>query len=278
VNLPELSFLQIPAWSRERYAGDRFSYMTAGPTHAPPLLLLHGIGSNSIGWRFQYAGLADRFRMIGWNAPGYMLSDNLLADTPGERAYADALSDFLTALGIERFDLLANSFGTRVAQDFAHFHPGRIMRAVFTGTSVAAERSAEERARMVEARAAQVAGGGYGFGERAAALLGSHASAQTFAIVQHTLRATRPQGFMQAVRFGANAGVPALGAGLTMPLLMIQGEDDRVTPFAANAARLAAAVPQATLVMLEGCGHLPEIEMPVRVNQLVLEFLSPRPA
>jgi pimeloyl-ACP methyl ester carboxylesterase len=278
VNLPELSFLQIPEQSRDRYVGDRFSYMTAGPAQAPPLLLLHGIGSNSMGWRFQYAGLADRFRMIGWNAPGYMLSDTLLADTPGQRDYAEALNDFLTALGIGRFDLLANSFGTRVAQDFAHFHPGRIRRAVFTGTSVAVERPVEERARIVEARAAQVAGGGYGFGERAAALLGSNASAETFAIVQHLLRATHKQGFMQAARFGANAGAPPLGAGLTMPLLMVQGGDDRVTPLAANAARLAAVVPQARVVMLEGCGHLPEIEMPVRVNQLIQEFLSPKPA
>src|SRR5207249_6499691 len=155
-----------------------------------------------MGWRFQYAGLADRFRLIGWNAPGYMLSDNLVADAPGERDYADALSDFLAALGIEHLDLMANSFGTRVAQNFAHFHPGRITRAVFTGTSVAVERTPEERARMVEARAAQIGGGGYNFGERAAALLGSHASAETFAIVQHALRATHPKGFMQAVRFG----------------------------------------------------------------------------
>jgi pimeloyl-ACP methyl ester carboxylesterase len=277
VNLPEMSFLQIPARSRDRYDGDRFSYMEAGPAEAPPLILLHGIGSNSMGWRYQYAGLADRFRMIGWNAPGYMLSDSLLADTPGQRDYADALFEFLAALGIERFDLLGNSFGTRVAQDFAHFHRGRIARAVFTGTSVSVERPMPERARMVEARAAQVANGGYGFGERAAALLGSHASAATFAIVQHALRATNPQGFMQAARFGANADVSPLGAGLTMPLLMIQGADDRVTPVATNAARLAAAVPQAKLVMLEGCGHLPEIEMPARVNRLVREFLTPKP-
>jgi pimeloyl-ACP methyl ester carboxylesterase len=111
--LPELRFTEIPASSRHRYTGDRFSYMEAGQSKLPPVLLLHGIGANSLHWRYQLASLASRFRLIAWNAPGYMLSDNLRAETPSGRDYSDALDDFLKALGVAGFNIVANSFGTR---------------------------------------------------------------------------------------------------------------------------------------------------------------------
>jgi pimeloyl-ACP methyl ester carboxylesterase len=42
-------------------------------------------------WRFQLAGLADQFRVIAWNAPGYVLSDAFKTDRPGCKDFADAL-------------------------------------------------------------------------------------------------------------------------------------------------------------------------------------------
>ena len=177
---------------RTEKPGRPLGYGLAAPT--PALVLLHGVGANSMHWRFQFAGLSDRFRVIAWNAPGYILSDAFKTDWPGCKDFADALADFLAALQLDRVNVAGNSFGSRVAQCFAIHHPGRTLRLAMTGTGIGPRGLAEEDKRKVIAtREAQIAKGGYGFGARVNALLGPKASAETIQLVSEVVRATSPR-------------------------------------------------------------------------------------
>src|SRR5687767_1628716 len=74
----------------ESQAAAGVSYRESGRKDAPVLVLLHGIGSTSAGWRLQYGPLGERFRVIAWDAPGYGGSAPLAGEAPPVEAYARA--------------------------------------------------------------------------------------------------------------------------------------------------------------------------------------------
>ena len=65
------------------------------------------------------------------------------------------------------------------------------------------------------------------------------------------------------------AALPALAG---CEVLVAAGEADRLIPFA-HAERIAAELPDATLVRFPGAGHLPMLEQPDRMDEALLELL-----
>lgn len=270
--LPDLRFIEAPDAAR---TGPRLSYMEAG--QGPAVLLLHGIGANSMGWRFMLAGLAPGARVIAWNAPGYLMSDPFVSDSPRPEDYADAAIALLDALGVAApVHVVGSSFGSLVGAALAARHPGRVARLALLGTSRGQRwKGPEERARMLAMRAASIAQGGVALARtRWQALVAPGAGPVVASLVQGMVAATDARGLMPAARATDIADVVAdFAPRILAPTLVVTGTEDRVNPPEVGAA-VAAAIAGARLEHPAGLGHLPEIEAPAATLAMLREFLG----
>ena len=72
---------------------------------------------------------------------------------------------------------------------------------------------------------------------------------------------------------GRPSGLPARLAELQLPVLVITGDHDRIVP-THQSVKLAAELPNAALVVVPACGHLPQEECPQAVLDAIQAFLA----
>src|ERR1700743_1424416 len=87
----------------------RFAYESAGDPGKTPLVFLHGIGGAARAWRAQIAAFGDRYHALAWDMPGYGGTAALASVSIA--TLADALQDFLQAVGGPRPVLVGHSIG-----------------------------------------------------------------------------------------------------------------------------------------------------------------------
>jgi pimeloyl-ACP methyl ester carboxylesterase len=107
-------------------------YREAGPRDAPVILLLHGFPTSSFQYRELIPRLADRYRVIAPDLPGFGFTE-----VPAERNYVysfDALAQtmlaFTDALGLERYALYVFDYGAPTGFRVAKARPERVTAIV----------------------------------------------------------------------------------------------------------------------------------------------------
>lgn len=103
-------------------------YREAGPIDAPVLLLLHGFPTSSHMFRDLMPELADRYRVIAPDLPGFGLTK---APPRGQFTYSfDALAEviggFVDAIGLQRYALYIFDYGAPVGLRLAMKYPERV--------------------------------------------------------------------------------------------------------------------------------------------------------
>ncbi|MBZ9762113.1 alpha/beta hydrolase [Mesorhizobium sp. CA8] len=113
---------------RSKIGGHTIFLREAGPPDAPVLLLPHGYPCSSYQFRRLMPGLADRWRTVAFDWPGFGYSDTPdLAEFDYDfNAYARVLTDVADALHLERYALWLHDYGSQIGLRHAIAHPDRI--------------------------------------------------------------------------------------------------------------------------------------------------------
>ena len=243
--------------------GRRIACREAGNASLPALVLLHGLGGNAAMWRWQYAGLSDRFRVIGWDMPGYGESDPL-PGAPAPADYAGALAVLLDALDVAETRLVGQSVAALIAAAFARAFPGRTKAVVLAHPlfGFGALPPQERAARVAERSGAFETLGPRGFAEdRGPRLLAPGASAALRAEVVETMAAARPDGYLAAVAMMAEIDLAAEVRRIAAPVHVIAGASDPLAP-PERCRDFVQNLPGAGLMTIDRAGHYAALERP----------------
>jgi pimeloyl-ACP methyl ester carboxylesterase len=126
--------LRIPHTSVHRVEADgvKIFYREAGPKDAPVVLLLHGFPTSSFQYRHLIPRLADRYRVIAPDLPGFGFTE-----VPAARQYkytfdslAESIAAFTDALNLKRYALYVFDYGAPTGFRLAMARPERITAIV----------------------------------------------------------------------------------------------------------------------------------------------------
>ena len=250
-----------------------------------PVLAIHGLGATKGSFLPTVVALADRFRVIAADLPGFGDSDKPIGVRYDPGYFADTIIDLLDALGLDRVHLIGNSLGGRIALEIGLRTPQRVGRVALLAPSLAwrrprrwapALRLVRPELGLIQLAPRPVV---QALVQR---LIPGADSGWTAAGVDEFLRAyLTPAGraaFYAAARhiyleapYGKDGFWPRLGE-LTPDALFVWGRRDTLVPIA-FARHVAEALPQASHLELD-CGHVPQIERPAQTNKAIAEFFS----
>ncbi|WP_206885040.1 alpha/beta fold hydrolase [Alicyclobacillus mali (ex Roth et al. 2021)] len=255
----------------------RLYYEVRGEGH--PLLLIMGVGGNIRWWGSGFVRrLAEKHAVIAFDNRGAGQSEADPAKPWTLEQMADDARAVLAAAGVERAHVLGYSMGGMIAQELALRHPEAVASLVLGATSCGGPQMVQpdEIQREMRSRPASVA-------ERAAwymrLFFPEAFRAKNEAYLQSAfrllLRADMPEAVYQAQLDAVDRwrGSWDRLPGLTCPVLVMHGLEDRVLPYI-NGERLAYRIPAAKLKLYAGCGHGFAMQAGGAVLRDVLAFLD----
>lgn len=260
---------------RARVRGIEMAYDVVGS--GQPVLLLHGFPFNRGMWRAQSEALADRYRVITPDLRGFGETGAQSDEPATMREMAEDVAALMDELGIERFTLGGLSMGGYVALAFYRHFPLRVRNLILADTRPQADTDEARENRQRQALKL-LSEGMESIVEGMLPKLLAQGTLNERKEVVEELRAmmlgTDPRGAAAALRgMMERADQTNLLPRILAPTLIIVGSEDQLTP-QSDAELMNREIRGSRLEVIEGAGHVSNLERPLEFNSTLRGFLD----
>ncbi|OLC35598.1 MAG: hypothetical protein AUH81_09860 [Candidatus Rokubacteria bacterium 13_1_40CM_4_69_5] len=254
-----------------RVDGRQVSYLTvADPTAEELILLIHGSGVSARYWTEQLRGLAKALQVLALDLPGHGESDSI-ADSSVE-AYADVVAGFLAVLGTGPVVVAGHSLGGAVGLALAVRRERAVRGLVLLSSCAKVSRTNSWTENLLSYLPGPLRKILF-FMAAKKMLFAPGASDLAVRLGMQELAACRPETILQDLRAAKAMDLTEQARGLDVPVLIMCGSRDKVTPPALS-ERLHGLIRRSRLDIVEGTGHMLLLEAPERVNRDILDFVG----
>ena len=252
--------------------GQRITYERRG--EGPPVVLLHGYVGDRRTWQRQIDDLSDEFTVVAWDAPGFGGSFDP-PETFRLSDFANCLAAFIEALDLGRPHVVGLSFGGGLALELYRRHPAVPMTLVLASAyagwagSLPAEvvdQRLQQALRLADLDPHQLVN------ELIPTLLAESAPPGWSTNSPRSCTDFHPAGLRASSRAFAEADLRDVLHRIIVPTLLLYGDKDVRAPLHVGEDQ-HARIPGSRFVVLDGVGHVCNVEGAERFNREVRAFL-----
>lgn len=254
--------------------GIKVGYEDAGEGVA--LVLIHGHPFNRSMWRDQVAEFSSQCRIITPDLRGYGESE-VVADKTMLEDFAHDIAALLDDLNVNNIILCGLSMGGQIVLEFYGLFPHRV-RALILADTFAQLDSDERRQERYDTAERLLREGMDKYAEEILPKMIAPGTIEdqpeVAARVLSMMRSTSPKGDAAALRGRAERDdyTPLLPR-IAVPTLIVVGSRDEFTPVS-DAEFMHERILNSKMIVIEGAGHMPNMENPVEFNRVVTEFME----
>jgi pimeloyl-ACP methyl ester carboxylesterase len=263
----------------------KVSTLTMG--EGPDVLLIHGLGGTRASFMDTAATLSREYRVHAVDLPGFGASSKHAIARYDAGFFADAMFGLMDALDIDRARVVGNSMGGKIGIEMGLRRPERVVALGLLCPAVGfVKRDFHPLVRVLRPEFGVLP---HGFSRKTIGSMVASLFADPDALdpsvadvvvddFQRTYRSAAARvAFLASARniylnkpFGRGGYYPRLST-LKTPSLFVWGSHDILIP-ASLKRYVEEWLPSAEQIVLNRCGHVPQIERPAQTNGLLLRF------